>query len=72
MVAVPGAETAVANPFTPGISPTVTDGSDEVHVANIVRFCTLLSESVPVAANCWLVPRAIQGGFVGVTMIVAT
>lgn len=72
MLAVPGAETAVANPFKPGVSPTVIDGSDDVHVANIVRFCTLLSESVPAAENCWVVPRAMQDGFVGVTMIDAT
>ena len=72
MLAIPGAETAVANPFKPGVSPTVTDGSDDVHVANGVRSCTVPSTRVPVAANCCVVPGALHGGFVGVTVIELT
>jgi hypothetical protein len=73
MSAVPGAETAVASPFEPGVSLTIaTPVSDEVHVANDVRFCTVLSTRVPVAENCWLVPGATHGGFVGVTVIELT
>jgi hypothetical protein len=72
MLAVPGAETAVANPFKLSVSPTVTDGSDEVHIANDVKFCTVLSTRVPVAANCWVVPGAMHGGLVGVTVIELT
>ena len=73
MSAVPGAETAVASPFEPNESLTVaTPVSDEVHVANDVKFCTVLSSRVPVAANCWVVPGAMHGGFVGVTVIELT
>lgn len=73
MLAIPGAETAVANPFEPGVSLTLaTDESDEAHVANDVRFCFVLSSRVPVAANCWVVTGAMHGGFDGVTVIELT
>ena len=73
MSAVPGAETAVASPFEPALSLTVAiPGANEVHVANDVRSCTVLSMRVPVATNCWDVPGAMQGGLAGVTAIVLT
>ena len=68
MLAVPGA-IALASPFE---STSAIPVSDEVHVANDVKFCTVLSTRVPVAANCWVVPGAIHGGFVGVTVIELT
>ncbi len=68
MLAVPGA-TAVARPFESTFAIPV---SDEVHVANDVKFCTELSARVPVAANCWVVPGAIHGGFDGVTVMELT
>jgi hypothetical protein len=40
----------------------------EVHVAVLVKFCVELSEKVPVAVNCCVVPFAIDG-FAGVTAI---
>ena len=67
--------TAVASPFEPAASPTVAiPVSEEVHVANVVRFCWVLfvSKSVPVAAYCWLVPGAMLDGATGVTLIDAT
>lgn len=42
-----------------------TDVPDD-HVTDVVRFCVLLSEKMPVAVNCCLVPTAILG-LVGVT-----
>jgi hypothetical protein len=73
MLAVPGAETAVASPFETAVSlTTAIAGVNDVHVANDVKFCTVLSTRVPVAANCWVVPGAMHGGFVGVTVIELT
>ncbi len=64
---------AVASPFEPVVSLTVaTAGDDEVHVANDVRSCPAPSSRVPWAANCWVVPGAMHGGLVGVTMIELT
>ena len=40
----------------------------EVHVAMLVKFCVELSEKVPVAMNCSVLPFAIEG-FAGVTEI---
>jgi hypothetical protein len=40
----------------------------ELHVAVPVKFCVELSEKVPVAVNCFVVPFAIEG-FAGVTAI---
>jgi hypothetical protein len=40
----------------------------EVQVAVLVKFCVELSEKVPVAVNCFVVPFAIEG-FAGVTAI---
>lgn len=64
---------AVASPFEPGVSLTVAiAGDDEVHVANDVKSCIALFTRVPVAANCWVVPGAMHGGVVGVTVIELT
>lgn len=45
-----------------------TDANVEVHVADAVRSSVLPSAYVPVAANCWLVPSAMEG----VTGVTAT
>ncbi len=72
MLVVPGA-TAVARPFEPAVSLTMAiPRSDEVHVANDVKFCTVLSTRVPMAVNCSVVPGAIHGGLAGVTSIELT
>jgi hypothetical protein len=55
--------TPVANP--PAVIVT-TPVVCEVHVAVLVKFCVELSEKVPVAVNCSVVPFAIEG-FAGVT-----
>ena len=51
------AELIVATPVVP-----------DTHVACVVRFCVLLSEYVPVAVNCSVVPLAIDG-LTGITAI---
>lgn len=59
------AATPVANP--PAViaaTPVVCD----VQVTELVKFCVELSENVPVAVNCRVVPLAIDG-FAGVTAI---
>jgi hypothetical protein len=55
--------TPVANP--PAVIVT-TPVVCEVHVAVLVKFCVELSEKVPVAVNCCVLPFAIEG-FAGVT-----
>ncbi len=65
MVAAP-AETAVASPPLEVI--VATDGLDEVQVTCVVMLCVVLSEYVPVAANCWVAPTETVG-FAGVTVI---
>lgn len=65
----------MVNPFEPDTSLTsATPVSDEVHVANVVKFCVvlLLSDNVPMAANCKLVVGAMLDGARGVTLIDAT
>jgi len=45
--------TLVARPFEPVVLLIVaTVVTDEVHVTEVVMFCVLLSEYVPVAVNC--------------------
>ena len=60
MVALP-MSTAVANPFKPGVSPTVaTVALDVVQVAKNVTSCVLQPpDNVPIAVNCWVVPLGI-------------
>ena len=53
-------ETALASPFEPAALLTVATAEfEELHVTAFVRFCVELSEYVPVAVNCWVVPFAI-------------
>jgi hypothetical protein len=55
----------VANPPAVIVAiPVVCD----VHVTELVKFCVELSEKVPVAVNCSVLPFAIEG-FAGVTAI---
>jgi len=46
----------------------VADRLEEAHTAELVRFCVLLSEYVPVAVNCW-VPLTATDAIAGVTLI---
>jgi hypothetical protein len=62
IVLVP-ALTPVANPF---VAIVAADGFDELQVMEPVIFCVELSEYVPVAVNCWVVPIAMPG-LAGVT-----
>jgi hypothetical protein len=57
--------TAVANPPAAIVA---TPPVCEVQVTEPVKFCVELSEKVPVAVNCSVVPFAIEG-FAGVTAI---
>jgi hypothetical protein len=51
--------TAATKPLEPAALLTVaTPTLDELQVTAAVRFCVVLSEYVPVAANCWAVPLA--------------
>jgi hypothetical protein len=63
-VLVPAA-TPVANP--PAVIVAVP-AVCELQVTVLVKFCVELSENVPVAVNCCVVPFAIEG-FAGVTAI---
>jgi hypothetical protein len=38
-----------------------TADTDDDQVTCLVRSCVLLSENVPVAVNCWSLPKAIDG-----------
>ncbi len=61
--------TLVANPIVvPVVLIPAVVGVSEDHVTVLVRFCVLPSVNVPVAANCSVVPRAIDG-LAGVTAI---
>ena len=52
MVAEP-ADTAVAEPAEPAVLLTVaTAVLDELHVTDVVIFCVVPSENVPVATSC--------------------
>src|SRR6266567_4036656 len=68
IVVVP-APTEAASPFAPCVLLMVaTAVAEEPHVTSVVRFCVVLSEKVPVAVNCWLVPLAMEA-VAGVTAI---
>ena len=61
IVAVPAA-TGVTCPLEPAaLLIAATDALDELHVTDAVISCVLLSEKVPVALNCSVVPRAMPG-----------
>ncbi len=57
MVVEPAAN-EVANPDAFNVAAAVLE---ELHVAVAVKSCVVLSENVPVARNCWLVPFAMLG-----------
>jgi hypothetical protein len=62
-------ETLAARPSLPEALLTVaTAGIEELHVTESVRSWVVASLYVPVAANAWVVPSAIEGA-VGVTSI---
>jgi hypothetical protein len=68
IVVVPAA-TGVAFPIAPAVLLIVAmDADDELQVTDKVIFCVLLSEKVPVAVNCSVVPGAMPG-LAGVTAI---
>jgi hypothetical protein len=46
---------------TPALLIVAVAGVSDVHVAVLVRFCMLPSVYVPIAVNCCVVPRAIEG-----------
>ena len=61
MVVVPTA-TEVTKPFVPAALLIVAVAVlEELHVADAVRFCVVPSVYVPVAVNCIVLPRAIEG-----------
>jgi hypothetical protein len=58
---------AAANPFKPvSLLMVPTAPVDVLHVTAAVMSCVVLSENVPVAVNCWIVPFTMLG-LVGVT-----
>jgi hypothetical protein len=63
-VLVPAAAPVADPPAVIVATPMVSD----VQVTELVKFCVELSENVPVAVNCSVVPFAIEG-FDGVTAI---
>ena len=59
IVVVPAAM-GVASPLEPAVLLIVaTVRSDEVQVTDAVKFFAELSEYVPVAVNCWIIPKAM-------------
>jgi hypothetical protein len=69
VIAVDPAVTDVANPLEPAaLLMAATPALEEFQVTEAVRSCVVLSENVPVAMNCRVVPLAILG-LVGVTVI---
>ena len=65
IVVVP-ADADVALPIKPEAMLTVaTSATEELQVTMVVMSCVVLSEYVPVAVNCCVVPLAMVG-FVGV------
>jgi hypothetical protein len=68
IVVVP-ADTAVAFPIDPAELLIVTiELAEELQDTNVVMSCMLLSEYAPVAVNCSVIPRTIEG-LAGVTVI---
>jgi hypothetical protein len=58
----------VASPFEPtALLIVATTVLVELQATDDVRFCTEVSENVPIAMNCLVLPRA-KLGFVGVTV----
>ena len=62
VIVVDPAAADVASPCEPTVLLIVAAPVfEELHVTKAVRSCVVLSEKVPVAANCWAVPLAIPG-----------
>jgi hypothetical protein len=54
--------TDVARPLEPpALLMVATPAVNEFQFTDVVRFCVVPSEYVPVAVNCWAVPRAMLG-----------
>jgi hypothetical protein len=69
VIVVEPVATDVARPLEPtALLMAATPVVDELQVTAVVRFCVVLSEYVPVAANCWVVPKAMLG-LMGVTVM---
>jgi hypothetical protein len=67
VIVVEPAAVDVATPLNPAVLLTLaTAVADELQVTDLVRSCVVLSEYVPVAVNCRVVPLAMLG-LVGVT-----
>jgi hypothetical protein len=64
MFAVPSAR-VVARPAALMLA---VDGTSEIQLATDVRSFVLPSVKVPIAVNCWLLPKAIEG-FAGASAI---
>jgi hypothetical protein len=64
-IVVEPAATVVASPFELIVAIVAFD---EFHVTDEVISCVVVSENVPMAANCWVVPSTMLG-FTGVTEI---
>jgi hypothetical protein len=62
IVVVPAATDVAKHPALTDATPVL----DELGITCVVRSCVVLSENVPVAMNCWVVPMAMLG-FAGVT-----
>jgi hypothetical protein len=66
-IVVEPAATEVASPLEPAkLLMAATAAADELQVTDSVRSCVVLSENVPVALNCCVVPGAMLG-LAGVT-----
>ena len=62
VIVVEPAATGVTSPIeSAALLIAATDVEDEPQVTVEVRFCVEPSEYVPVAVNCWVVPRAMLG-----------
>lgn len=58
LIVVKPTDREVASPVVPMVA---TLKFDEVHTACRVRSCATLFDKVPVAVNCWVVPRTMLG-----------
>jgi hypothetical protein len=68
VIVVEPAATDAAKPLDPtALLIVAAPAIDELHVTAAVKSCVVLSEYVPMAVNCWVVPNAMLGP-VGVTV----
>lgn len=62
VIVVEPVATKVANPLEPAaLLMAATAVADELQVTVVVTSCVVLSENVPVATNCWVVPLTMLG-----------